>query len=254
MVSQSARKNGASHVYDQLKTLLVNHQFQPGTPLHPSDLGQYLKVSSTPVREALHRLGGEELLLSIPNKGFFAKVLNSEEMIELSILMNALMNYSVTSGLHACGEIGVRKPPFKGKHITPPFNDEYDFDKSGDPAQSYSALVEGLFENIGSFSENRCLVKLIRNLNDRTHYVLMLDLEDADRRSEIVSLTQSLLKHLKARNFPEVVVNLQQQLRRRLALIPALVKEGLARSHAACPQHVPPGRGIQNIDRMLAGT
>jgi DNA-binding GntR family transcriptional regulator len=234
-----ARKNSAGHVYAQLKHLLVNHQFRPGMQLHPSDLGDQLKVSCTPVREALHRLGGEQLLLSIPNKGFFASVLSSEEMMELCILMNALLQHSITSGIQIL---------HRGRLITFPFNNGNSLEQSSDPARSYASFFEGLLESIASLSRNRSLVKLIRNLNDRTHYLQILDLDDTERRHEIACLTQRLIEDLRTQHASEAIGNLQQQLQRRLGLIPALVKEGLARSYAASPQLAPVDAPIEDID------
>src|ERR1700712_3223023 len=93
------RKNGAGHVYARLKHLLVNYRFKPDAQLHPTELADRLKVSSTPVREALHRLAGEHLLLSVPNKGFYSKVLAFEEMKELFVISTVLLQHATSEAL-----------------------------------------------------------------------------------------------------------------------------------------------------------
>src|SRR5262249_39450202 len=94
------RKNSASHVYTELKHTVLNYRFAPGRPLHLGELAEQLKVSSTPIREALHRLEGEHLLAFIPNKGFFCKVLNIDEMRELSVLRYVLVEYPIAANVH----------------------------------------------------------------------------------------------------------------------------------------------------------
>ena len=222
MATVSRRKNGASHVYTELKHFLINYRFRPGTQLHPSDLAEQFKVSSTPVREALHWLGGEHLLVSVPNRGFFSKILNVEEMTELSILTHVLLQYS----------IAVNSREAHGGRFTETVDDGR-FDKIIDDASLQLSLLEELFEGIASLSANHCLVSTIKNLNDRTHYIRLLDLEEAGRRQETARQNRDLIEKIKVCDMSGAAGGLQQQLQTNLARIPGLVKEGLARSYAA---------------------
>jgi hypothetical protein len=92
-----------SSVYLQLKDLVINSRFRPGEQLYPSTLSQHLRVSSTPVREALHRLAAEQLVLATPNRGFFSRVPTIEETIDLHKLLNALTKYAVESAPESTG-------------------------------------------------------------------------------------------------------------------------------------------------------
>lgn len=221
METVSRRKNGASHVYAELKHFLINYRFRPGTQLHPSDLAGQFRVSSTPVREALHWLLGEHLLVSIPNRGFFSKILSVEEMTELSILTDVLLQYSIIANS--------REPHGRLAETV----DDRHFEQTIDDARLQLSLVEELFERIASLSANHCLVSTIKSLNDRTHYIRMLDLEEASRRQETARQNRDLIEKLRICDMSGAVGNLQQQLQTNLARIPGLVKEGLARSYAA---------------------
>ena len=64
-------------VYARLKDHIINYRFRPGEQLQITDLAEQLNMGKTPLREALTRLHGEELVISIPNRGFFAKRLTA---------------------------------------------------------------------------------------------------------------------------------------------------------------------------------
>jgi DNA-binding GntR family transcriptional regulator len=55
----------------------------PGDHLQIDDLSDRVRVSATPVRQALERLHGEGLIDCIPKRGFFAKVPDATELQEL---------------------------------------------------------------------------------------------------------------------------------------------------------------------------
>jgi len=215
------RKNSAGHVYSELKRSLLNYGFAPGRPLHPNQLADQLKVSSTPIREALHRLEGEHLLVFIPNKGFFCKVLNIHEMRELSVLRHVLVQHPIATSMPA-----LKEDPFAACCAQL----DAGFEQTNDPARSQSDFIEDLFEKIAALAKNRALGHLVANLNDRTHYIRTLDFEESSRRREVVQQARQLLQQIRNRKAAEAVANLQEQLQRELDLLPVLVKEGLSRS------------------------
>lgn len=221
MEGVTSRKNGAGHVYAKLKHLLVNYQFKPEVPLHPTELADRLKVSSTPVREALHRLAEEHLLTSVPNKGFYSKVLAIEEMNELSVLSKVLLQHAIGTGAAALNAEQFLEYPVNANRTD-----------LVDQIISDAHFIENVFENIAALSRNRSLSMIIRNLNDRTHYVRLLDLETEERRFQILHQIKCLVEQVGSRNIPDAIDNLHEQLRLELLHMPKLVKEGLARSYS----------------------
>jgi DNA-binding GntR family transcriptional regulator len=224
MQAVPSRKNGAGHVYAEIKHLLVNYHFRPAKQLHPSDLAERLKVSSTPVREALQRLAGEHLLVSIPSHGFFSKILSADEMRELSVLTCVLLQHAIRTNA-----LVRNRDQLAARHVD---MDGIEAELAEDPVASYPASLERLFNSIALWSDNRSLVSFVSNLNDRTHYVRLLDLESPGRKQAMADNVRFFIEALRNRNVPDAVTNLQEQLTQALALIPELVKEGLARCYA----------------------
>lgn len=62
------RGSGAAAVYDALKREILSLDLAPGAVLDEAELGRRFGVSRSPVREALIRLAGDRLVLSLPNR------------------------------------------------------------------------------------------------------------------------------------------------------------------------------------------
>jgi DNA-binding GntR family transcriptional regulator len=65
-----AKVNVRESVFQTLKTLLMDHDLEPGTRLSIDGLARRLEVSQTPVREALARCESEGLVVRRPNAGY----------------------------------------------------------------------------------------------------------------------------------------------------------------------------------------
>lgn len=63
------RTSGVQRVYDTLRGEILTLALEPSTPLDEHTLSQRFGLSRTPVREALVRLAGDGLVVSLPNRG-----------------------------------------------------------------------------------------------------------------------------------------------------------------------------------------
>lgn len=74
----------ADNVYEVLKRLIMDQQFPPGSALVMDQLAKRLRVSITPIREALARLESEDLVARVPLHGYTVKSeLSVDEMADL---------------------------------------------------------------------------------------------------------------------------------------------------------------------------
>ncbi|QQO07833.1 GntR family transcriptional regulator [Breznakiella homolactica] len=70
-------------VYKRLHEMIEDSRFVPGTRINVEQLTEEMGVSRTPIWQAIGKLEKEGLLVSVPNKGVFVKVLSPEESIDL---------------------------------------------------------------------------------------------------------------------------------------------------------------------------
>ena len=70
-------------VEQQLRRSLLAGEFAPDERLSPKDLSLRWSVSSTPLREAMNRLGAEGLLKIVPQKGVRVAPISIDEMFQI---------------------------------------------------------------------------------------------------------------------------------------------------------------------------
>ncbi|TNC14476.1 GntR family transcriptional regulator [Methylobacterium terricola] len=72
----------AQHAYEQVLGLIMSRQIAPGTLLQERRLAEYLKMSRTPLRDALLMLEAEGLLVRQGSRGLQVKAMNIGDFID----------------------------------------------------------------------------------------------------------------------------------------------------------------------------
>jgi len=81
-----AKESLTDKAYSQLEELIVTLQLKPGAALSEQELGGQLQIGRTPVREALHRLAREGLIMIIPRKGILVTEINpGKQLLALEV-------------------------------------------------------------------------------------------------------------------------------------------------------------------------
>lgn len=82
----SKKESLTEKAYRQLEEMIVTLQIAPGAVLSESALAAQLDIGRTPVREALHRLSREGLVLILPRKGILATEINpAKQLLALEV-------------------------------------------------------------------------------------------------------------------------------------------------------------------------
>jgi DNA-binding GntR family transcriptional regulator len=84
-----------TRVYQVLLNGIVNGAFEPGAPLRPDAIARQLDVSTTPIREGLHRLEGDGLAIKLPNQGWFVREHTRQQINELYEVRTAFECFGV---------------------------------------------------------------------------------------------------------------------------------------------------------------
>ena len=80
------RESLTDKAYKQLEEMIVTLQLEPGAVLSELELGEQLQIGRTPIREALHRLSREGLVLILPRKGILVTDINpSKQLLVLEV-------------------------------------------------------------------------------------------------------------------------------------------------------------------------
>ena len=85
-VLKAVRRNEdtlVEQVYQTLRNRIITGKIAGGSRLVESALAEEMKVSRTPVREALHRLAVEGFLYSIPRAGYIVEEMSDYDIVDL---------------------------------------------------------------------------------------------------------------------------------------------------------------------------
>ena len=89
-----------ARAYRALWSGIVGGRIEPGVQLRPDTIAEELDISTTPVREALHRMEGDGLIVKLPYRGWFVREFTEREVRELYEMRAALECFGVRL---ACG-------------------------------------------------------------------------------------------------------------------------------------------------------
>ena len=98
-IPERKRGSGVKMVYDLLRDEILYLVLAPGSPIDEVQLAERLKMSRTPIREALVRLAGEGLIDTLPNR---STMVANIDFLNLNPFFDALvLMYRVTTRLAA---------------------------------------------------------------------------------------------------------------------------------------------------------
>jgi DNA-binding GntR family transcriptional regulator len=83
--------------YLYLENMIVSGRMEPGERLLPDEIANMLKVSRSPVREALFRLEKDGLVTNFPRLGFFVSEVNIDDIEEIYPVRMALYSVLIKS-------------------------------------------------------------------------------------------------------------------------------------------------------------
>jgi DNA-binding GntR family transcriptional regulator len=92
---KAADAAGAELAYEQMRAAIVENRYPPGQRLVEQRVAEELGLSRTPVREALHLLEAEGLVVSERNRGAMVRPLSATEVVDLYGLRIRLESYGV---------------------------------------------------------------------------------------------------------------------------------------------------------------
>jgi DNA-binding GntR family transcriptional regulator len=74
------------HIAEVLIEAILSGGFKPGDRLNESDLGRKMQVSRAPIREALHQLQEQGLVVNQPRRGMFVVSLSQDDIRKINSL------------------------------------------------------------------------------------------------------------------------------------------------------------------------
>ena len=96
-------------VYNALLENIVEGKLAPGEQLVEQTIAAWLGVSKSPVRDALHRLGGDGLVVGTAFKGFIVSPMSSREFIDLMQVRMAIELFCLEQKIDSYSDEDIRE-------------------------------------------------------------------------------------------------------------------------------------------------
>jgi len=190
----------------------------PGEHLHIDDLSDRVRVSATPVRQALERLHGEGLIDCIPKRGFFAKVPDAAELQELYEFALLVLDRSILAARDFSG-MDRLEPDFGGPVPA----------VSAEDHQRNAIFIEAVSERIVRLSSNGQMLRMIRNFHDRSHYVRCLSLAHCPDAPPHLEEIVDLIDLLRTGQIGPARAALHAKMTHEIRHLPEVIRHGRTR-------------------------
>ena len=153
-------------VYLLLRQAIVEGRLRPGERLVESRLASRLQVSRAPVREALRKLERDGLVVSLLGRGLRVAWLSVRDVGELYACRAALERLAARQAAErvAAGLPGAQQAVAA---IEAALEEEHARVRSGAPVDEMVEATNRFHAAVVEASANRCLVELMRQLQDR---------------------------------------------------------------------------------------
>lgn len=87
---QKQRKTLGDQIYESIRESIVSFRLAPGTMIYENELADTMKVSRTPVREAIRLLVSEQLLEVLPQRGTRIALISARKVSEARFIREQL--------------------------------------------------------------------------------------------------------------------------------------------------------------------
>jgi DNA-binding GntR family transcriptional regulator len=180
-----------ARAYRALFNAIVGGRIESGAQLRPDTIAEELDISTTPVREALHRMEADGLIVKQPYRGWFVREFTEQEVRELYEMRAALESFSVRL---ACERIREDEVQWLREHQSV---GEAAL-KTGD-MDAYRIYNRDLHAAIVEAARNSCLSSAMGQLNLQSQVLMARTIRLAGRPSRAIEEHRDLIELIGAR-------------------------------------------------------
>ncbi|KAA8558323.1 HTH-type transcriptional repressor RspR [Pseudomonas extremaustralis] len=84
MTGSISKPRKSDSAYERLRSAIIRAELEPGSLIEERDMMERLDIGRTPLREALQRLAHEDLVMAVPQRGYFVSATSAADFFQLS--------------------------------------------------------------------------------------------------------------------------------------------------------------------------
>ncbi|MBB3458818.1 DNA-binding GntR family transcriptional regulator [Rhizobium sp. BK313] len=216
-----AGRDKASRAYLDIKAVLLSHRVPPSTFLNIKSLAEALRLSATPVREALVRLAQEDIIFQAPlGRGYFSRAFRIDELASEFEAARLIASYTLVEQ--------------RDRVASELF---WTFAVDGNAPSSnlfeHSLLIERFHLRLGELSQNLRFQRVMEVFVERSRFIRLHDLSAPGRLEEVGEVMRDLKRSIEADEMDAAVEILREQTKTTIGRLPDMMQEILRRAIAA---------------------
>ena len=180
-------------LYDRIRGMILDGKLTPGSRIDEEGFSKALRVSRTPLREALHRLDHEGLATILPRRGAFVADFTKSEILELLELREGLEGFATRLA-------SLRATPQAIKGLRELIDPAELRDLSKHNPKQIARIDRIFHEQVYEATGNRKLIEASRRINDQVHLVRLTTTLLSDRRTKSVEEISAIIKAIERRD------------------------------------------------------
>jgi DNA-binding GntR family transcriptional regulator len=206
-------------LYEQLKQMAVLYTIRPGERVNELELAERLSVSRTPLREALNRLVAENLLSFVPNRGFYVRRLDRQDVFDLYELRRSIESAAVLLAAQRADDKDIKALRKFWKTVLKV--------KVKVPTEELVAKDEEFHVRLVALSGNNEMVRSMYSINARIRFVRWIDLEE--RGHDAFAEHLEILDAIEARDVERCRALVETHITWRMEEITKVVEAGVVK-------------------------
>jgi DNA-binding GntR family transcriptional regulator len=171
--------DSADRAYREIRRQLVEFKLKPDERINEVRLARMLELSRTPIREALNRLASEGFVVFAPNRGFFFRGLDIDDLLDLFEMRMIVETGAFALMCERADDAGLQQL----KTFWAKARQEY---RRGDPDEILD-LDEGFHLLIAELSGNPEVLRQLSALNARIRFIRRVQIEHAPQHKNLVN-------------------------------------------------------------------
>lgn len=176
--------------YIKLKNEIAENRMTPGNPMLEQEIAEYLKMSRTPVREALLKLESEGLVEIVPRRGVKILPVSKDDMKEIYEIFVSLEPIAAAS---LASRKDLSKKDFKELEKA---TDDMEKALNKDDLDAWAEADYRFHTKIIEMHGNKRLINILDMLRNQTHRVRLLTRGLRNKPTQSVEEHREILKYI----------------------------------------------------------
>lgn len=230
--------DSGDRAYHALRQALVDFRFRPGERIREARIASEMALSRTPVREALNRLASEGFVTLVPNRGFFVRALDIDDLLDIHELRAIVESAAFARMCRRADDAQIAALADYWQSVQPAY--------AAHDADAILEADEGFHMMIARASGNSEIVALLPTINARIRFIRRILIDHARHDDDLVADHTQIVAAALARDAEGGAVLMRSHIELTVHVAREALKDALLRLHTATARRSPSMTGLKD--------